>query len=128
MLEQLVEQLKSQAVSSLEENVYNQAVSQDLVENVLKTLVEGAIGQLQLQAPSAASGLGMVMGFLGALGSQLDALGLMDQARTLLARYEVDQALRDAVIRGLTRYLEENGARLMKVAVDAAAHKLTSTT
>ncbi|MCU0657149.1 MAG: hypothetical protein MUF64_18390 [Polyangiaceae bacterium] len=125
MIEALVEQLKTQALSSLEQNVYDQAVTQDLADSALRALVEGAIDQLQLKAPGAMGGLGAVVGLLGSLGSQLGSLGLAEQARSLLAQYQVDQALRDAVLRGLTRYLEENGARLMQVAVDAAIQKLT---
>jgi hypothetical protein len=125
MIEALVEQLKTQALSSLEQNVYDQAVTQDLADSALRALVEGAIDQLQLKAPGAMGGLGAVVGLLGSLGSQLGSPGLAEQARSLLARYQVDQALRDAVLRGLTRYLEENGARLMQVAVDAAIQKLT---
>jgi hypothetical protein len=127
MLEQLVEQVKSQIMSSLEENVYQQAVSQDLGETTLRKLVEAAIDQLQIEAPAAAGGLGAVMGFLSPFVSQLASSGLGDQIKDLLARFEVDQALRDTVIRGLTRYLEENAGRLVTVALEAITAKLGKT-
>jgi hypothetical protein len=124
MLEPLVNELKTKVLSSLEQGVYDQATSQDLVDTALRALVESAIDRLQLEMPAAASGLGAFAGIFGAVASGLQSLGLTDQIKPLLAQYQVDSALRDTVVRGLTRYLEENGSRLMQVALDAAVKKL----
>lgn len=124
MLEPLVNELKTKVLSSLEQGVYDQATSQDLVDTALRALVESAIDRLQLEMPAAASGLGAFAGIFGAITSGLQSLGLTEQIKPLLAQYQVDSALRDTVVRGLTRYLEENGGRLMQVALDAAVKKL----
>ena len=124
MLDTLVNELKSKVLSSLEQGVYDQATSQDLVDSALRSLIEAAIDRLQLEVPGASSGFGAFAGMLGALASGLQSLGLTDQIKGLLAQYEVDRALRDTVVRGLTRYLEENGGRMMQVALDAAVSKL----
>jgi hypothetical protein len=125
MLENLIEELKTKVLSSLEENVYAQAGEQNLIDTALRSLIEAAIDKLQIQAPGAMGGLGAVVGFLGSFASQLGSLGIADQAKSLIEQYGVDTALRDSIVKGLTRYLEENGARLMKVAVDAAVTKLS---
>lgn len=128
MLDQLVSQVKDQVLSSLEENVYQQAVSQNLVDGALKALIEAAIDRLQLEMPAAAGGLGAVFGLLSPFMSQLSSLGITDQLKGLIAQYEVDKAMRDTVIKGLTRYLEENGTHLMEVAVAAVVDRLGKTT
>lgn len=124
MLETLVNELKSKVLSSLEQGVYDQATAQDLVDSALRSLVESAIDRLQLEMPLATGGLGALVGVFGALSSGLNSLGLTDQVRGLLEQHGVDQALRDSVVKGLVRYLEENGSRLMHVALDAAVRKL----
>ena len=50
--------------------------------------------------------------------------GLDKKLLSLLESSGVGDSLRGSVIQGITRYLEENGARLMKVAVDAVVGKL----
>jgi hypothetical protein len=131
MLEPLIEELKQKVLSSLETNIYEQAVAQNLVDTALRSLIESAIERLQIQAPGAMGGLGAVVGLFGSIASQFGSLGgslgLGEQARALIQQFEVDKALRDSVIRGLTRYLEENGAHMMQVAVDATLSKLTAT-
>lgn len=122
MFDQLIDQLKSQVFSSLEEHVVQQATSQNLVDTVLRSLIEAAIDRLQIEMPAAAGGLGAVVGFLSPFVSQVGSLS--EQIKPLLAQYEVDVALRDTIIKGLTRYIEENGAHLMQVAVDAVLGKL----
>ncbi|MEZ4409843.1 MAG: hypothetical protein R3A52_25725 [Polyangiales bacterium] len=54
----------------------------------------------------------------------MKSLGLDQQLLGFVRQSGVDTAMRDTVIRGLTRYLEQNGARLMEVA-QAAVAKLT---
>lgn len=124
MLEELVSQVKSQVLSSLEEGVYQQAVAQNLVDTALSSLVEGAIDKLEVSMPGAAGGLGALAGMLSPLLGQLTQSGLGDQVKELLTKYEVDKALRDKVVAGLTRYLEENAGHLVEVAISALVTKL----
>ena len=46
-LDAIVGSLKSQVLGSLETHVYQQAVAQNLVDTVLRELVEGAVEKLQ---------------------------------------------------------------------------------
>ena len=55
----------------------------------------------------------------------MNSLGLDQQILGVVRQAGVDTAMRDTVIRGITRYLEQNGGRLMEVAVSAAVGKLT---
>ena len=124
-IDNLVGSLKTQVLGSLESHVYQQAVSQNLVDNVLRQLVEGAVEKLQVELPAAASVGGALLGMLGSLAPAVKSLGLDQQIIGLVRQAGVDTAMRDTIIRGITRYLEENGGRLMEVAVTAAVGKLT---
>lgn len=124
-LDALTSSLKTQVLGSLEEHVYQQAVSQNLVDTVLRQLVEAAVDKLQVELPAAASVGGALLGMLGSLAPAVQSLGLDQQLMGLVQQVGVDTAMRDTVIRGITRYLEENGGRLMEVAVKAAVGKLT---
>lgn len=126
-LDALVSSLKSQVLGSLEEHVYQQAVAQNLVETVLRELVESAVGRLQVDLPAVAGVGGALLGMLGSLAPTVKSLGLDTQVMGLVRQAGVDAAMRDTVIRGITRYLEANGGRLMEVAVEAAVAKLTRT-
>jgi len=121
----MVASLKNQVLGSLEEHVYQQAVAQNLVDTVLRELVESAVGRLQVQLPAAASVGGALLGMLGSLAPTVKSLGLDQQILGVVRQAGVDTAMRDTVIRGITRYLEQNGGRLMEVAVSAAVGKLT---
>lgn len=124
-LDNLIGSLKTQVLGSLEEHVYQQAVSQNLVDTVLKSLVESAVARLQVELPAVASVGGALLGMLGSLAPVAQSLGLDQQIAGLIRQTGVDAAMRERVIRGLTRYLEENGAHLMDVAVKAVVGKLT---
>ena len=124
-IDNLVGSLKTQVLGSLESHVYQQAVSQNLVDNVLRQLVEGAVEKLQVELPAAASVGGALLGMLGSLAPAVKSLGLDQQIIGLVRQAGVDTAMRDTILRGITRYLEENGGRLMEVAVQAAVGKLT---
>jgi hypothetical protein len=126
-IDHLVGSLKTQVLGSLETHVYQQAVAQNLVDTVLRELVENAVERLQVELPAAASVGGALLGMLGALAPTVKSLGLDQQIMGLVRQAGVDTAMRDTVIRGITRYLEENGGRLMEVAVQAAVAKLTRT-
>jgi len=121
----IVNTLKSQVLGSLEEKVYEEAVANNLVDSVLRQLVESAVEKLQVQMPAAASGVGALLGFLGSVAPTVQSLGIDTQMSGIIRQLGVDTAMRDSVIRGITRYLEANGARLMEVAVTAAVQKLT---
>lgn len=121
----MVASLKNQVLGSLEEHVYQQAVAQNLVDTVLRELVESAVERLQVQLPAAASVGGALLGMLGSLAPTVKSLGLDQQILGVVRQAGVDTAMRDTVIRGITRYLEQNGGRLMEVAVSAAVGKLT---
>ncbi len=121
----IVNSLKSQVLGSLEKEVYDQAVAANLVDTVLRELVESAVERLQVQMPVAATGVSALLGFLGSVAPTVQSLGLDTQIRDLIARFGVDTAMRDSVIRGITRYLEANGGHLMEVAVKAAVQKLS---
>lgn len=123
----IVNALKSQVLGSLEEKVYEQAVAANLVDTVLRELVEAAVERLQVQMPAAVSGVGALLGFLGSVAPTVQSLGLDTHVSGLIKQLGVDTAMRDSVIRGITRYLEANGAHLMDVAVKAAVQKLTKT-
>ena len=91
----------------------------------IRELVEGAVAKLQVEMPAAASVGGALLGMLGALAPTVKSLGLDQQIVGLIRQAGVDTAMRDTVIRGITRYLEENGTHLMEVAVNAVIGKLT---
>lgn len=124
-IEETIQNVKQQVLGSLEEHVYQQANAQNLVDTVLRTLVEGAVARLQVQMPGATSGVGALLGMFTPVASVVQSLGLDDEIAALIKRYGVDTALRDSVLRGITRYLQENGAHLMDVAVKAVMAKLT---
>lgn len=124
-LDALTASLKTQVLGSLEEHVYQQAVAQNLVDTALRELVEAAVGRLQVELPAVASVGGALLGMLGSLAPTVKSLGLDQQLLGFVRQSGVDTAMRDTVIRGLTRYLEQNGGRLMEVAVQAAVAKLT---
>lgn len=126
-LDALIASLKSQVLGSLEARVYEQAVSRNLVDTVLRELVESAIERLQVELPMAASVGGALLGLLGSVAPTVRSLGLDTQLAGLIRQAGVDAAMRDTVIRAITRYLNENGGHLMEVAVDAAVKKLTAT-
>jgi len=121
----IVGPLKTQVLGSLEQHVYQQAVAQNLVDTVLRELVESAVEKLQVELPAAASVGGALLGMLGSLAPTVKSLGLDQQIMGFVRQAGVDTAMRDTILRGITRYLEENGGRLMEVAVQAAVGKLT---
>lgn len=124
-IDNLVSSLKTQVLGSLEQHVYQQAVAHNLVDTVLREFVEGAVEKLQVELPAAASVGGALLGMLGSLAPAVKSLGLDQQILGLVRQAGVDTAMRDTILRGITRYLEENGGRLMEVAVTAAVGKLT---
>jgi len=75
-IEETVQQVKQQVLGSLEEHVYQQANAQNLVDTVLRTLVEGAVARLQVQMPGAASGVGALLGMFTPVASVVQSLGL----------------------------------------------------
>ena len=78
-IEETVQQVKQQVLGSLEEHVYQQANAQNLVDTVLRTLVEGAVARLQVQMPGAASGVGALLGMFTPVASVVQSLGLDDE-------------------------------------------------
>ncbi len=127
-VDSLVGSLKAQVLGSLEKEVYEQAVAANLVDTVLRELVVSAVGRLQTQMPAAVSGVGALLGFLGSVAPAVQSLGLDTHLASMIRQLGVDTAMRDSVIRGITRYLEANGAHLMEVAVKAAVDKLSKPT
>ncbi len=124
-LDALVGSLKSHVLSQLEEAVYQQAESQNLADTVLRALVESAVERLQVEMPAAA-GLGAALfGALESLAPVARSLGLDQQVVGMIRAAGVDTAMRERIVRGVTRYLEAHGAHLMEVAVQAAVGKLT---
>jgi hypothetical protein len=121
----IVNSVKTQVLGSLEEHVFQQATQQNLVDTVLRELVESAVERLQIQMPGASGGVGALLGVLGSLAPTLKSLGLDQQVLGLIKQAGVDTAMRDTVIRGITRYLEQNGGHLMEVAVNSVINKLS---
>ena len=130
-----IESLKAQAEGSLKQLVYEQAQQHQLAETVLKSIVEGAVDKFKLPASPVGAVASEVMGMLGGLTSAFgglagiekaaESMGLVPHIEALLKQHGIDTALRDSVIQGMTKYLEENAGHFMKVAVDAVLAKLT---
>ncbi len=121
----MFDSLKKQVFDGLETQVYEQAVQRNLVDTVLRELVESAVERMQVEMPAAASVGSALLGVFGALAPTVKSLGLDQQIMGYVREAGLDAAMRERVIRGITRYLEENGAHLMDVAVQAVVAKLT---
>lgn len=119
-----IEGAKQSVLGSLEQQVYEQATVNNLVDTALKALVEAAVDRVQVQAPMASGVASALMGFLQPLVNVADQLGLDDKIMELASSRGLDSALRDRVLAGLTRYLQDNGGRLMRVALDALVKKV----
>lgn len=124
-LSALVSNVKNQALGSIEQYVFDQATSQNLVDSVLKGLVEAAVDRVQVEIPMLGSVGGALGGLLGSVFGAAQSLGLDAQIATLLREQGVDAEVKRRVIAGLVRYLEENGERLMGVAFDALVAKVS---
>ncbi|MFO0563970.1 MAG: hypothetical protein U0269_38450 [Polyangiales bacterium] len=123
-IEGWIEGAKQSVLGSLEQHVYDQATMNNLVDTTLAALVEAAVERVQVQAPAASGVASVLMGFLQPIVSAADQLGLDDKLMELASSRGLDSAMRDRVISGLTRYLNDNGARLMRVALDALVKKV----
>ena len=133
---QEIETVRQQVLGSLENQIYQQAVGQNLADTALKAIIAGAVSQIEIHLPQtnagAAGGVeGALMGFLQPLAKQLpgivqeaEKMGIGGQIGNLISQYHVDTDMRDAAIRGLQRYLNDNGGHLMQVAVDALVAKM----
>lgn len=124
-LSALVNDAKQSVLSTLEEQIYQQAERQDLADTVLKSLVESAVSRLQVEMPAVTGVAGALLGLLQPLAAQASSLGLDQQFVDLLKRNGVDTAMKQRIIQGLSRYLEANGERLMSVAFSALIEKLS---
>ncbi|MBL8680359.1 MAG: hypothetical protein JNK05_14375 [Myxococcales bacterium] len=116
---------KQNVLGSLEQHVYEQATVNNLVDTALRSLVEAAVDRIQVQMPVASGVAGTLLGFLQPLVNVADQLGIDDKIMQLASSHGLDTAMRDRVISGFTRYLQDNGSRLMSVALDALLQKLT---
>ncbi len=116
---------KQSVLGSLEQHVYEQATMNNLVDTALKALVEAAVERVQVSVPMAGGVASVLMGFLKPLVNAADEFGLDDKIIELASSHGLDSALRDRVISGLTRYLQDNGGRLMRVALDALVKKVS---
>ncbi|MFO0560783.1 MAG: hypothetical protein U0269_22390 [Polyangiales bacterium] len=123
-IEGWIEGAKQSVLGSLEQHVYDQVTMNNLVDTTLAALVEAAVERVQVQAPAASGVASVLMGFLQPIVSAADQLGLDDKLMELASSRGLDSAMRDRVISGLTRYLNDNGARLMRVALDALVKKV----
>jgi len=124
--EQHLEQIVQQAAPAVEQQVYQLAAEQDVMDTVIAALVQEAVARVEL--PQAAPGGELVSGALGMLGRALQTPlgGLAAQsAEEWLARSPAATTLRDAALDGVKRYLDDNGARLLDVVVRAAAARLS---
>lgn len=119
-------QAKQTVLGSLEQHVYDQATANDLVETALKSLVEAAVNRMHVEAPMATGMASTILGFLKPLVAAADQFGLDDQLMKLASSHGLDSALQERVINGLTRYLKDNGSRLMTVALETLVKKLSS--
>ncbi len=120
-------QAKQSVLSSLEQHVYDQATANNLVDSALKSLVEAAVDRMQVEMPAATGLASTLMGFLKPLVAAADQFGLDDKLVELVSSHGLDTAMQERVINGLTRYLKDNGGRLMQVALDALVKKLAGT-
>ncbi|HLH24678.1 MAG TPA: hypothetical protein VK066_19325 [Chloroflexota bacterium] len=120
-------ELAAQAAPAVEQQVYQAAVERDLMGTVVAALVQEAIGRVEFPRPAVG---GELMGAaLGALGRalQTEAGGLaVASAEQWLAQSPAAATLRDAALNGVKRYLDENGAHLLDIVVQATAARLTA--
>ncbi|MDP3274320.1 MAG: hypothetical protein Q8Q09_03940 [Deltaproteobacteria bacterium] len=120
-----IAQTKQSILGELEQHVYDQATANNLVDTALASLIEHAVAKLKLEMPAATGVASTLLGFLKPLMAAADSLGLDDKIAELVASHGVDAAMRDRVIAGLTRYLQDNSGRLMSVAQQALMRQLT---
>ena len=122
-----ISQAKQSVLTSLEQHVYDQATANNLVDSALKSLVEAAVDRMQVEMPAATGLASTLMGFLKPLVAAADQFGLDDKLVELVSSHGLDTAMQERVINGLTRYLKDDGGRLMQVALDALVKKLAGT-
>ena len=84
--------LAGEASGSLEQQVYEQATMNNLVDTALKALVEAAVDRVQVQAPMASGVASALMGFLQPLVNAADQLGLDDKIMELASSRGLDSA------------------------------------
>jgi hypothetical protein len=124
--DQYVNQLAEQAAPAVEQQVYQLATEQDVMDTVIATLVREALARIDLPQPPVGGDL--VGGALGMLGGALRGpLGEMvaQSAEEWLLNSPAAVALRDAALDGVKRYLDDNGGRLLDIVVQAAAARLS---
>jgi hypothetical protein len=90
-------------------------------------LVQQAISRVEFpQPPGGGELVGAALGFLGR-ALQTEAGGMAAaSAEQWLAQSPATATLRDAALDGVKRYLDENGAHLLDVVVQATAARLTA--
>jgi len=120
-------ELAAQVAPAVEQQVYQAAVERDLMGTVVAALVQEAIGRVDFpQPPVGGELIGAALGFLGR-ALQTDAGGMAaTTAEQWLAQSPATTTLRDAALEGVKRYLDENGAHLLDVVVQATAARLAA--
>jgi hypothetical protein len=120
-------ELAAQVAPAVEQQVYQAAVERDLMGTVVAALVQQAISRVEFpQPPGGGELVGAALGFLGR-ALQTEAGGMAAaSAEQWLAQSPATATLRDAALDGVKRYLDENGAHLLDVVVQATAARLTA--
>jgi len=125
--EQHLAQVAEQAAPAVEQQVYQLATEQNVMDTVIAALVREAVARVELPAtPVGGELLGGALGMLGrALQTPLGGVAA-ESVETWLASSPAAATLRDATLNGVKRYLDDNGARLLDVVVKAAAARLVA--
>ena len=120
-------ELAAQAAPAVEQQVYQAAVEHDLMSTVVAALVQEAISRVDFPQPPAGNELvGAALGLLGR-ALQTEAGGMaVASAEQWLAQSPATTTLRDAALDGVKRYLDENGAHLLDIVVQATAARLAA--
>ena len=120
-------ELAAQAAPAVEQQVYQAAVERDLMGTVVAGLVQEALSRVEFPAPPVGGELvGAALGFLGR-ALQTEAGGMATASlEQWLAQSPAATTLRDAALDGVKRYLDENGAHLLDVVVQATAARLAA--
>jgi hypothetical protein len=125
--EQHLAQMAEQAAPAVEQQVYQLATEQDVMDTVIAHLVREAVARVDLPAPPVGGDLlGGAIGMLGrALQTPLGGVAV-ESVETWLVNSPAAATVRDAALDGVKRYLDDNGARLLDVAVKAVAARLVA--
>jgi hypothetical protein len=120
-------ELAAQVAPAVEQQVYQAAIERDLMDTVVAALVQEAINRVDFPEPPVGGELvGAALGFLGrALQSEAGGMAAAS-VEQWLAQSPAAGTLRDAVLDGVKRYLDENGARLLDIVVRATAARLAA--